>query len=105
MGIQLDVCAILVESYPEGVITIDIHGRTPLHILCANLSFSMPNNMKLLIETDPFVVNIANNKGLLPLHLLGYQAAKIPANDLQKSSHDSKHLPELLHQCETSGNN
>ena len=39
--------------------------------------------MKLLFETDSLVVNIANNKGLLPLHLLGYQAAKIPANDLQ----------------------
>ena len=79
MGIETDVFILLSEINPESVVARDVHGRTPLHLVCANLSRPTTTIVKLLIEANPNVVNLTNKNNQLPLHLLGTQASLIPA--------------------------
>ena len=66
-GAPVGLLEMLIQSYPEGVATVDAHtGYLPLHMACGKSSAAV---VKLLLETFPDATNVADVQGRLPLHV------------------------------------
>ena len=64
-----ELLAKVVQLYPAGTMVSDGSGNFPLHIACENGKL-WTTGLKHLFDAGPGVLSIANDKGLLPFHIL-----------------------------------
>lgn len=87
-GKPTSVIEVLVEVFPNSILATDRYGRTPLHYSMRNAdNRESPQTIQLLVEQDPltflprrslvYAVDMVDNKGLLPIHLLGKRAFEL----------------------------
>uniref|UniRef100_A0A7S2P4B0 Ion transport domain-containing protein n=1 Tax=Leptocylindrus danicus TaxID=163516 RepID=A0A7S2P4B0_9STRA len=85
-GASEEVLKILLRVIPTSTTAMDIKGRTPLHFALGNADrASSPAVVQLLLEKGRDVIDMTDNDGQLPLHLLAAVARKTGLEDKDKT--------------------
>mmetsp|Transcript_9093 Transcript_9093/g.12614 ORF Transcript_9093/g.12614 Transcript_9093/m.12614 type:complete len:884 (-) Transcript_9093:140-2791(-) len=84
-GTRAAVLEVLVKAYPDGIFAKEESGRTPLHLAMVNAHrpASLSVLSFLLQERGADIINISDNYGFLPLHLLA-MACRLSADKVEE---------------------